>query len=155
MKPIILTTREIRGLLDGTISVIRREIKPQPPRDEEVIGSEIYTTIVIDKRGDEQPGTEAFGVYGDGWDIKCPFRPGEVLYCRESWHQCYDSTFRYAATDPPNKGWSSPATMPREAARLFLMVEETAADKAEKWDWVYKVKAISADEAQERENQHV
>ena len=166
MKPIILTTREIRGLLDGTIDTIRREIKNNP--------CECTSKVVngVCKITDDKGG---FFLLDDYVKARSPFQSGDVLYGRESYFRqdcsedcsgrsdedecpfnrvgdsCYGYKAQYAGGRCDSVNWRSPVTMPREAARLFLSVEETAADKAEKWDWVYKVKTISAYEARERE----
>jgi len=63
--------------------------------------------------------------------IKCPFgKIGDIIYCREKWNYIYgiidtekEIIGYYHSTDGDvNKKWKSPATMPREAARLFLRI---------------------------------
>jgi len=64
-------------------------------------------------------------------DYSCPFgKVGDVIYCREKWNFIYgiiDTEWEpigyYHSTDGDiNKKWKSPATMPRDAARLFLRI---------------------------------
>lgn len=156
MKPIILTTREVRGLLDGTISVIRRPIKPQPEF------TQIYDwngKCLYD--GEECTWCWKEHVSPDSWyeidwiNQFAPFQPGEVLYAKETFckfdcSSCEGDNHLNCATNatPHESGcylykatheiygdkWRSPVTMPREAARLFLCVGDVRAERVQDTD---------------------
>jgi hypothetical protein len=68
-----------------------------------------------------------------------PYCRGDVLYVRETWFA--DELFYYRADSTPETDrmlkhcgykWRSPATMPREAARLFLEVKDVGVERL--WD---------------------
>jgi hypothetical protein len=140
MNSLILTPHESRGLLAGTISQIRRDIKPQPNEDH-FVGPEMYTRAETDRDGELVPGDEVFGIYSnDGiWGIKCPFKPGQQIYCRETWmpeteQGSWTGGYIHKVENNPvpdtdsKLKWHSPATMPREAARIFLEIEAVRAE---------------------------
>jgi hypothetical protein len=168
MNTIYLRDHEARNFIATGRCRVTRVIVPQPPDDREICGPEIYTTIVIDKDGCEQPGPEAYGIYGEGWDIKLPHRPGDVLAGKETWgNWCYDDPesnavyFQYRADYPEGATgywyeaehenwcdfprWRSPILMPAEAVRLFPRVTEVKAQR---------VQEISDDDALDEEYPH-
>ena len=130
MKPIIFSGDSVRAILDGRKTQTRRVIKPQPP--------EWFAPTVIDRHGEERPGDDVYGIYdADGeWGIKCPYRPDQVLWVRETWARVempndLPDKIVYRATDTqamPGR-WLSPIHMPREAARLFLLVTAVRAER--------------------------
>ena len=81
----------------------------------------------------------------------CPFRPGQIMWVRETWCVIADlpewTEYKYENGASPNPGeycykagstkidpnvkWRSPVTMPREAARLFLRVKDVRVERVQ------------------------
>lgn len=126
-KPILFNTEMVCKVLDGTKTATRRVVKPQPthPRFNNIgwLGWED----------------------GHGYKIRQPYRPGDILYVRETWRRqplkwsreggYSDFVFQYRAdfTDEENdcygrrggiapQKWHPSIHMPKEAARIFLQV---------------------------------
>lgn len=86
MKSIILKPHEVRGILEGRQTQIRRVVKPQPS-----------SIAVITKRGhpenqwllEKWPKAERdFSNFGRCENIVCPYgQPGDRLWVRETWCQ--------------------------------------------------------------------
>lgn len=144
MKPILFNTDMVRAILDGRKTATRRVVKPQPKyaimTAAGLITSEnpiiIEDGVVVTKYGDVTT-----------WD-KMPYRPGDILYVRETWCRfdcscCEGDTITgecLAANGPDeNEGcwmyrasneicgdarWRPSIHMPREAARIFLRVTD-------------------------------
>ena len=123
MKPILFNTEEVRALLDGRKTVTRRVVKPQP-----------------NGTFDQHWG----GFYQDNeWVLlKQPYRPGDILYVRETWAESSDwyednyPGYEYKA-DYPNSdgwGWRPSIHMPREAARIFLRVTDVRVERLQDVD---------------------
>jgi len=131
VKSIIFNTDEVRSILDGTKSMFRLPIK-QPRSESDVM---------------QDPLSKTGWSNAHGYHIKPKYQVGDIIYCREKWHlmaciHCeimrdiddacihqikhknQNGCYRYAADDflQIGENWQSPATMPREAARLFLRV---------------------------------
>ena len=84
--PILFSAPMVKAILDGNKTQTRRVMKPQPSADFSPIAVEWYAPTVVDRNGDEQPGAEIFGVYGDEEGYRCPYgAPGDVLWVREAW----------------------------------------------------------------------
>lgn len=146
MKPILFNTEMVRAILDGRKTMTRRVLKHQPKyaamTAAGLITSENPITIedglVVTKNGDVTT-----------WD-KLPYRPGDILYVRETWY--YESfyedndaippdlpsgkcswRYEYKATSPDYPvapgHWRPSIHMPKEAARLFLRVKEVRVER--------------------------
>ena len=155
MKPIIMSTEDVRALLDGRKTMARLVIKPQPTHwddgervyeKDSIVGPEFYAPIRVDKDGEQYPGEEVYGIYSDDGEYGCkaPCQPGDVLYVRETWVALSEKNYLYQADGPDvnvlkiwrDKGvgavyekWMSPVTMPHEAARLFLRVTDVRVER--------------------------
>lgn len=58
-----------------------------------------------------------------------PYRPGDILYVRETWTQDGD-VYRYkAGFYDQNRKWRPSIHMPREAARIFLRVTDVRVER--------------------------
>ena len=129
MKPIIFSTEMVRAILDGRKTQTRRVIKPQPPEGVSVVYGPEYC------RG--RSGIEIYGIHGEGWERKCPYRPHQILWVRETWQHnpCRGSgwPYDYKATPEHNNyehdTWRPSIHMPREAARIFLLVKAVRAER--------------------------
>ncbi len=148
MKPILFSTSMVRAILDGRKTMTRRVIKNPP------WGMHNWDY-------DEDGGFEARcgnggagGIFLD-WNepLKPPYKPGDILYVRETWvdtvslpldcaHYGINDKYMYKANclddiNPPWK-WKPSIHMPKEAARIFLKVIDVR---------VERVQDISEDEA--------
>ena len=96
MKPIIMSTDDVRGILDGRKTMARRVVKPQPTYWDDgervydkgnIAGPEFYAPVRVDKNGEQYPGKEVYGIYSDDGEYGCkaPCQPGDVLWVRETW----------------------------------------------------------------------
>jgi len=128
MKPILFNTEMVRAILDGTKTMTRRPIKPQP------IGTRalgICTSTTGDKR---DIGKVLFdnGESGISDKIKPPCQVGDILYVREAWqnvcvappHYAYKADYACEKTMPIEYVgmWRPSIHMPKEVARIFLRV---------------------------------
>lgn len=153
MKPILFNTEMVRGVDAGIKTVTRRVVKPQPCaecdhggqhefiRDDFTEGSS-FTGFVCKKCGYGVCGPHFKFPVGTSW-LRPPYRPGDILYVRETWY--YESfyedndaipadlpsgrctwRYEYKATSPDYPvapgHWHPSIHMPEEAARLFLRV---------------------------------
>lgn len=119
MKPILFNTKMVRALLAGRKTVTRRVVKPQPqvrpvPREE---GCYIYRGIPC-------------GL--DGMTNLAPYRPGDIMYVRETWNRLLGDWIYKADQKPGMKNpgkWRPSIHMPREAARIFLRVTDVRVER--------------------------
>lgn len=84
-KPFNHRDWEVRAMLAGRKTELRRVCNPQPP-EESFLGPEMYSPTVV-RNGMEVPGKPVFGIYGkDGdWGIKSPFgNIGDEFWVRET-----------------------------------------------------------------------
>ena len=118
MKPILFNTGMVRAILNGTKTVTRRVVKPQPEKGAhspyECVGGRFAFRI------GERACTNQYNP---------PYRPGDILYVREAWTQDGD-VFRYkAGFYNQNRRWHPSIHMPREAARIFLRVKDVRVER--------------------------
>ena len=136
MKPIIMSTEDVLALLDGRKTMFRLVAK-------ELDGVDILNCRHVD--GDIQE-PKGYPIGHVSLTERCKFKPGDVLYVRETWAGLNENEYLYQADDPDvnvwkiwrNKGvgavydrWMSPVTMPREAARLFLRVTDVRVERVQ------------------------
>ena len=133
MKPILFNTEMVRAILDCRKTVTRRVVKPQP---------EIRPV----------PGEDGCYIYRgipcglNGMKNLAPYRPGDILYVRETWQNGFGGTYLYKADaeydlfmTPEGKlvsdiPWRSSIYMPREAARIFLWVTDVRVERLQEID---------------------
>lgn len=137
MKPILFNSQMVRAILDGRKTQTRRIVKTGSYTPLEVGRSKFYT---FRDELNGKPGAWA-GFYRDedvfvGRDgkqhidavyAKLPYKPGDILYVRETWFKVPGShTYVYKAYchDGTIRKWRPSINMPREAARLFLRVTD-------------------------------
>lgn len=142
MKPILFNTDMVRAILEGRKTVTRRAMKPQPEKSAdspyECIGGRFAFRI---------------GEYACTDQYKPPYRPGNILYVRETFkidylsnipgsgriHYKSDDTYRDFTFEPEHyemmrranlkPGWRPSENMPREAARIFLRVTDVRVER--------------------------
>ena len=84
-RPILMSAPLVRAILRPVDP--KSETRRVSTFQDEPIAVERFHPTKIDKDGNEYPGDEIFGVYGDGWHLKCPYgAPGERIWVRESFY---------------------------------------------------------------------
>ena len=120
MKPILFNTEMVQAILSGQKTVTRRPIKPAPKSP---------LVCVSGKWLETQPCANG---------VRCiapPYRPGDILYVRETWSPVFVRPKRYIykadcnEVDPFLIQWHPSIHMPKEAARLFLRVKAVYAER--------------------------
>ena len=141
-KPIIFSSEMIKALLNGTKTMTRRVVKPQPEEHSPVV--EIIKDWKHSLKGEwflrtAFYGQPCSGTHLGGYMVKPPYAPNDVLWCRETWAPTYithengkaiirEAIYR-ADTGDFGERWHSPLHMPRVAARLFLRVTDVRIEK--------------------------
>lgn len=135
-KPIILKTEEVRAILDGRKTMFRVPIKPQP----HIINGGGFNILQIGNKGPLFPGENNPNSPDVCWRF-CPYKPGDVLWVRETWNCIrfgngktvpYETEYWYKADekyDNPDEKWRSSTQMPRVAARIFLLVKSIRVER--------------------------
>ena len=110
MKPILFNTEMVKVILADRKTVTRRVVKPKPI----CCGPNI-------------------ALMPHGWIL--PYRPGDILYTRETWAQNANGGWFYKA-DGKNEvfSWKPSIHMPREAARIFLRVIAVGVERLQNID---------------------
>ena len=120
LKPILFNTDMVRALLAGRKTVTRRVVKPQHLR---VLDSPYH------KEHPETPDKVLLEKL-----CEPPYRPGDLLYVRETWTQDGD-VYRYkAGFCDQNRKWRPSIHMPKEAARIFLRVTDVRVERLQEID---------------------
>jgi hypothetical protein len=128
--PILFSTPMVQAILDGRKTQTRRVMKVQPENGEHICGPEIFNPVAVDRYGEEQPGKEIFGVYGEDWSFKFPYgMPGDHLWVKET-YVVYGSIYYRADGEPsiddlelyPKWKWKSSRFMPRIFSRIILEI---------------------------------
>ncbi len=123
-KPILFNTDMARAILDGRKTVTRRPIKPQPANKDDIIYKhDECGKCFISPDDDSYPETK----------VKMPYKVGDILYVRETWHNIGPSSARdyvYKADDPLGADkWCPSIHMPKEVARIFLRVTDVRVER--------------------------
>lgn len=150
-RPILFSGPMVKAILDGRKTQTRRIVKPQPPADFPTpIKCEWYAPTLVNHRGEDYPGKEAFGFADEESGWVCPYgAPGDRLWVRESFaigpkdhgwgHVIYKATHS-AGMNPLCEGftpWKPSIHMPRWASRITLEIVEVR---------VQRVKEISRED---------
>lgn len=141
MKPALFNAEMLRAVKHRYKRVTRRPIKPQPPSTAHIV----------------RDGEKWFWEDEERHQIKLPSQSGDVLYVPEAWKCAPDSQtwaegeYRVIFRDgtkvgfffenperakkwekyiyKPMENWQSPYFMPREAARIFLLVTDARVER--------------------------
>ncbi len=141
IKPILCNTDMVRALLDNRKTVTRRAVKPH------YRAGEAGFRVVTNKHTGKYVRIEIFDEWEDEtrW-LDDPYRPGDILYVRETWQHGFGGTYLYKASaghdlfmtadgelvsDIP---WRPSIHMPREAARIFLRVTNVRVERLQEID---------------------
>ena len=139
-KPILLSTQEVRSILAGRKTQVRRVVKPQPVAHSPVIdiiqkSHPPYKNHWLLKTA--HAGMPCDGKHYGGYWVRPSCQTGDILYVRETWRWCadaegycykasrpytFDNCRKYESVCAHYPKWRSSATMPRAAARIFLRV---------------------------------
>lgn len=142
IKGALFNTEMVCALLDDRKTATRRLVKPQPPKELQfpygLIGSS-------SDKSEEGKFCWTAGEICDGrvHTVRPPYRPGDVIYVRETWcalpvtpggHMRGHDVFYYKADgdlrpDGWRENWKPSLHMPREAARIFLRVTNVRAER--------------------------
>ena len=124
MKPILFNADMVRAILEGRKTVTRRVVKFKPGQNPQ------WTGYIPD-------GQVLYGSNNIPTS-KSPYRPGDILYVRETWARSMAGTYLYKATDTPIilDRWRPSIHMPKEAARLFLRVTDVQVERLWRMDTV-------------------
>lgn len=126
-KPILFNTEMVRAILKDKKTVTRRVMNPQPETDEN-------GKTVFHARGYSRDYVDV-SVTGCSGKLKCvpPFKPGDVLWVRETFGRHPSGKFTYKADyiGANGWGWKPSIHMPREAARIFLRVTDVRVERVQ------------------------
>lgn len=137
MKPILFNTEMVRAILEGRKTVTRRVVKFRKGQNPTWSGYAPDGMVLY--------GSNNIPV------VKSPYRPGDILYVRETWYYetFYESNdkpsdlpsgnrswrYEYKADNPDYPvipgHWRPSIHMPREAARIFLRVTGIKAQRVQ------------------------
>lgn len=134
MKPVLFNTEMVRAILEGRKTVTRRAVKFKPGQNP------AWSGYIPD-------GAVLYGSKNIP-AAKAPHQPGDILWVRETycgwclpsgeWQYCYKATDpngNRAPTGPEYddkvdvRPWRPSIHMPKEAARLFLLVKNVRAER--------------------------
>lgn len=141
MKPILFNTEMVRAIQANRKTVTRRVVKMPAA----VTSKTVDRVCVKDGAAHfSWSWSEAFS----GFDVKMPYRPGDILYVRETWAKYLEmdsakTVWLYRADNPAKRiyddneilcddqciRWRPSIHMPREAARIFLRVTDVRVER--------------------------
>ena len=132
-KPILFNTDMVRAIRDGRKTVTRRIMKPQPIHESGFwkLGGAGWSDNI----------RRLHPVYGHSLYNRMPYKPGDVLYVRETYKRNMDGYsgidfggYIYKADCRSNfkdlyNPWRPSIHMPKEAARIFLRVTDVRVEQ--------------------------
>lgn len=140
MKPILFNTDMVRAILAGRKTVTRRVVK-LANSCWNLDGLELDVAMAKVRKDGTEYLVDMTGLWAVFEDtdglieypmIKAPYRPGDILYVRETWTSLVGA-YIYKADQKPgmnNPGkWNPSIHMPREAARIFLRVTDVRVER--------------------------
>lgn len=155
-KPILFNTEMVKAILEGRKTVTRRCVKYKYGNTEMKMHTDKYGTRLIEIQRDVEGETHGRNPDGSTWhkllpyiEKKAPYRKGDILYVRETWHQyekrvgkgesCHMATFygyraSIANSEDAHEPWKPSIHMPKEAARIFLKVKDVRVERLQEID---------------------
>lgn len=140
MKSLILRDWEVRAILDGRLTQLRRVVNLSRVRH-------AVTGISVDPETGQWTAWDIDHPYGETpecWDatvLRCPLgSPGDVLLVREAWgwNGCLCCPEHYRATEPDwadesplGAVWRPASTMPKSISRITLEVVRTRVERVQ------------------------
>lgn len=130
MKPILFNTEMVKAILEGRKTVTRRVIKGQD-KNTMYAGRCALGVGLFDNNTSERV-------------IEPPYRVGDILYVRETWHkyikrvgegrscrlqEFYGYKASIANSEDAHEPWKPSIHMPKEAARIFLRVTSVRVER--------------------------
>ena len=144
MKPILFNTEMVRAFLDNRKQVTRRVVKDADPGWDFVGLEKRPCELRVNTDGEEYPKEldwpcavfSAGSGYCDYPMRKGPYRPGDILYVRETW-AAWSRTYGVApvlcykadGNAPDGIKWRPSIHMPKAAARIWLMVTDVRVER--------------------------
>lgn len=144
IKPILFNTDMVRAILDGRKTCTRRVVKPQ--WEECPHCKYVHNEYIYDKLAQNVYCTRCG--YPMEPERKAPYKPGDILYVRETWGIYTESWldadyFMYKADYPANATtythqegnicdlprWRPSIHMPKEAARIWMKVTDVKVER--------------------------
>lgn len=150
MKPILFNTEMVRAFLDNRKQVTRRAVKDADPGWDFAGLEKRPCELRVNTDGEEYPKEldwpcavfSAGSGYCDYPMRKVPYRPGDILYLRETFGKYNGDYYLYRADYPDGATtydfdghrcdlprWRPSIHMPREAARIFLRVTDVRVER--------------------------
>lgn len=144
MKPILFNTEMVRAFLANRKQVTRRVVKDADPGWDFVGLEKRPCELRVNTDGEEYPKEldwpcavfSAGSGYCDYPMRKVPYRPGDILYVRETWaawSRTYGAVpvlyYKADGDAPDGIKWRPSIHMPREAARIFLRVTDVRVER--------------------------
>lgn len=142
-KPILFNTEMVRAILDGIKTTTRRCVKYKYSNTEMKMHTDKYGTRLIEIQKDVEG--ETFGKNPDGstWHKLLgyieptppyKYKPGDILYVRETWcknpnYEEYYFKTRPSGIAPYGLKWHPSIHMPKEATRIFLKVTDVRVER--------------------------
>ena len=141
-KPILFNTDMVRAILAGRKTVTRRVVKPRFCDSVfEMFRGQLYEASPDKPPRNNGDGTTTRSVRAYV-PCKAPYRPGDILYVRETFGTYIGDYYLYRADYPDGAKtydydgykcnlprWRPSIHMPREAARIFLRVIDVRAER--------------------------
>ena len=153
IRPILFNSDMVRAILEGRKTVTRRVIKPynaRKAREQEYCqGNGMWVDLSVDN-GDHEGHVKDYSISPCwiSWSnyIKkyAPYRPGDILYVRETWHkyekrvgrgekshmaEFYGYKASVANSEDASEKWRPSIHMPKEAARIWLKVTDVKVER--------------------------
>lgn len=143
--PILFNTDMVLAILDGRKTVTRRVVRYKYSNTEMKMRTDKYGTRLIEIQKDIEGETHGRNPDGGTWhkllpyiEKKPPYKPGDILYVRETWSEWTDGYVYKAWVQPfPQSGrypdkfmkWHPSIHIPKEAARIWLRVTEVRVER--------------------------
>lgn len=145
-RPILFNTEMVKAILEGRKTKTRRLPKVQPEYGEEIRmrknkEGKLAAWFYCENPMLNPAGPSPWG----GPEQEPPCQPGDVLWVRETWNGVktgnpkigYHTAYWYKADDKsenPDDLWRPSIHMPKEAARIFLLVKSVTVERLQQID---------------------